>query len=469
MPTVLVIEPDDECRAGIEAVFGFMDYRVLVCLNPVPGLLRRVEEGEGTPDVVLFGPGALEAGDAEGLDHAAGVFPDTGVIVAGTGESVPVHPRAVTVPFPLKLDQVKEALVRCHGSPRVTPQHKGADEHKGLVGESRGMVRVRRMIEQVAGSEATVLVLGESGTGKEVAARTIHTLSPRRHRPFVPVNCGAIPAELLESELFGHEKGAFTGAISARRGRFEIAEGGTLFLDEIGDMPLAMQVKLLRVLQERCYERVGSNKSLRADVRIIAATHNDLEEAIAAGRFREDLYYRLNVFPVNLPPLRERTEDLPHLVTTLIKRIEAEGRGSVRLNERTVRALTGYGWPGNVRELANLIERLAILFPYGVVDVSELPERFRAHLGEIAPALSEGEDMAAAMAMTEGPAHRLPADGLDLKEYINQLEYTLIKQALDEVDGVVARAAKRLGLGRTTLVEKMRKHGIKRPEDVTDF
>ncbi len=469
MPTVLVIEPDDECRAGIEAVFGFMDYRVLVCMSPAAGLLRRVVAGEGMPDVVLFGPGALAAGGREGLVEAAEVFPDKGLMVAGTAGAVPVHPRAVTVPFPLKLDQVKEALVRCHDLPRQTPEDKAADAHKGLVGESRGMVRVRRMIEQVAGSEATVLVLGESGTGKEVAARSIHALSPRRHRPFVPVNCGAIPAELLESELFGHEKGAFTGAISARRGRFEIAEGGTLFLDEIGDMPLAMQVKLLRVLQERCFERVGSNKSLRADVRIIAATHNDLEEAIAAGRFREDLYYRLNVFPVNMPPLRARTEDLPHLVTTLIKRIEAEGRGSVRLNERAVGALTGYGWPGNVRELANLIERLAILFPYGVVDVSELPERFRAHLGELPPALSEGGDMAATAAVAEGPGNRLPADGLDLKEYLNQLEYSLIKQALDEVDGVVARAAKRLGLGRTTLVEKMRKHGIRRPEDVTDF
>ncbi|MDZ7754492.1 MAG: sigma-54 dependent transcriptional regulator [Gammaproteobacteria bacterium] len=467
MPTVLVIEPDDECRARIEAVFGFMDYRVLVCARPGADEVRVVVEGDAAPGVVLVGPGALVAGGEGGLAELAALFPDARVIVTGVEEAPAGSPDVAVVPFPLKLEHLKEAL----GGQREAPRAAGgqARDGGGLVGEGRSMMGVRRMIEQVAGSEATVLVLGESGTGKEVAARTIHALSPRRHRPFVPVNCGAIPAELLESELFGHEKGAFTGAISARRGRFEIAEGGTLFLDEIGDMPLAMQVKLLRVLQERSYERVGSNKSLRADVRIIAATHNDLEQGIAAGRFREDLYYRLNVFPMNMPPLRERTEDLPHLITTLAERIEAEGRGSVRLHERAVRALMGYGWPGNVRELANLIERLAILHPYGVVDVPELPERFRAHLGEDIPDLPESEAGTAAMGVAAGVGHHLPADGLDLKEYINQLEYTLIKQALDEVDGVVARAAKRLGLGRTTLVEKMRKHGIRRPEDVTDF
>ncbi len=248
---------------------------------------------------------------------------------------------------------------------------------RSLSGNSRSTRRIARMIAQVADTDATVLLLGESGTGKEVVARKLHYHSLRRGKPFVPVNCGAIPADLLESELFGHEKGAFTGAISARQGRFEMAEGGTLFLDEIGDMSMPMQVKLLRVLQERSFERVGSNKTIKCNVRIIAATHRNLEKAITEDLFREDLFYRLNVFPIELAPLRERIEDIPLLTTDLISRIENEKRGSVRLTPAAVTALSHYGWPGNVRELANLIERLTILYPYGVVDVKDLPEKFR--------------------------------------------------------------------------------------------
>jgi sigma-54 specific flagellar transcriptional regulator A len=325
--------------------------------------------------------------------------------------------------------------------------------------------RVRRLIEQVADTDATVLILGESGTGKEVVARNIHYQSSRRYKPFVPLNCGAIPSELLESELFGHEKGAFTGAISARRGRFEMAEGGTLFLDEIGDMPLTMQVKILRVLQERVFERVGSNKSVAANVRIIAATHANLEEAIGAGRFREDLYYRLNVFPIEMPPLRERAEDLPLLINDLVSRLEHEKRGSIRLTPQVVKALTQYPWPGNVRELANLIERLVILYPNGVVDVQDLPDKYRTQ-----ESLQElGGEVDLDFFGPVMPHQRIPREGLDLKDYLGQLEYMLIRQALDEADGIVAQAAKRLKMGRTTLVEKMRKYDIRRPDGTTDF
>jgi sigma-54 specific flagellar transcriptional regulator A len=330
-------------------------------------------------------------------------------------------------------------------------------------------VQVRKLIEKVADTEANVLILGDSGTGKEVVARNLHYYSSRRDRPFVPVNCGAIPPDLLESELFGHEKGAFTGAISARQGRFELAEGGTLFLDEIGDMPLPMQVKLLRVLQERVYERVGSNRSLKADVRIVAATHRDLEVEITAGRFREDLYYRLNVFPIEMPALRERSEDIGLLIKELITRMEHEQRGSVRLTPAAVTALTHYPWPGNVRELSNLMERLIIMYPYGVVDVRDLPEKFRSHAGEVDESgLGElSGEFAMPVDMDPETAIRLPREGLDLKEHLNQLEYSLIKQALDEADGVVAHAAKRLAMRRTTLVEKMRKFGLQRQEHVS--
>ncbi len=316
------------------------------------------------------------------------------------------------------------------------------------------------MIEQVASSDANVLILGESGTGKEVVARNLHYHSSRREAPFVPVNCGAIPGDLLESELFGHKKGAFTGAISDREGRFEMAEGGTLFLDEIGDMTLQMQVKILRVLQERTFERVGSNESLTTDVRIIAATHRNLEEAIKEGEFREDLFYRLNVFPIVTPPLRDRVEDIPLLVNELVRRIEHEKRGSVRLSPAAIYALCQYNWPGNVRELANLIERMAILHPYGVVEAKDLPEKFQVEEGAAPDQLVDA--LVGSPVTSEDLDPRLPRDGLNLKEHLGYLEISYIKQALTDSGGVVAHAARRLGMRRTTLVEKLRKYGLQR-------
>ncbi|WP_160286239.1 sigma-54 dependent transcriptional regulator [Pseudomonas knackmussii] len=342
---------------------------------------------------------------------------------------------------------------------------------RSLVGTSRAIQQVRQMMQQVADTDASVLILGESGTGKEVVARNLHYHSKRRDAPFVPVNCGAIPAELLESELFGHEKGAFTGAITTRAGRFELANGGTLFLDEIGDMPLPMQVKLLRVLQERTFERVGSNKTQNVDVRIIAATHKNLEKMIEGGSFREDLYYRLNVFPIEMAPLRERVEDIPLLMNELISRMEHEKRGSIRFNSAAIMSLCRHDWPGNVRELANLVERLAIMHPYGVIGVGELPKKFR-HVDDededLATSLREElEERAAITAGLPGldsPA-MLPAEGIDLKDYLANLEQGLIQQALDDANGVVARAAERLRIRRTTLVEKMRKYGMSRREE----
>jgi sigma-54 specific flagellar transcriptional regulator A len=347
-------------------------------------------------------------------------------------------------------------------------QQRPVDLFRSLVGTSRAVQTVRKMIQQVANSDANVLILGESGTGKEVVARNLHYYSSRRDNAFVPVNCGAIPGDLLESELFGHEKGAFTGAISARQGRFELAEGGTLFLDEIGDMSLNMQVKLLRVLQERTFERVGSNKSIEADVRIIAATHRNLEEAITEGKFREDLFYRLNVFPIEMPPLRDRVEDIPLLVNELIRRIEHEKRGSVRLSQAAILALCQYNWPGNVRELANLIERLAILYPFGVVNATDLPDKFQTDTVR-AQATAMDEELLAPQPMQYAldSEPRLPRGGLDLKEHLSNLEVGYIKQALDDANGVVAQAAKRLGMRRTTLVEKLRKYGLQRSDSAS--
>lgn len=333
---------------------------------------------------------------------------------------------------------------------------------RSLVGISREIQDVREMMAQVADKDVTVLITGESGTGKEVVARNLHYNSPRRDKPFVPVNCGAIPAELLESELFGHEKGAFTGAINARAGRFELAEGGTLFLDEIGDMPLNMQVKILRVLQERCFERVGSNKTQTVDVRIIAATHRDLETMIVEQQFREDLYYRLNVFPIELPSLKARAEDIPLLINELVTRMEKEQRGSIRFNSLAIMSLCQHEWSGNVRELANLVERMAIIHPYGVIGVQDLPIKYRhvdAADESFAPA-GQASGGTGFVSLHDTPL--LPEQGIDLREYINNLEMSLIQQALNDCGGVVARAADRLQVRRTTLVEKMRKYDMQR-------
>ena len=371
------------------------------------------------------------------------------------------------------LDSLHRAQVyrEMYDQARERGRQRETNLFRSLVGTSRAIGQVRQMMQQVADTEASVLILGESGTGKEVVARNLHYHSKRREGPFVPVNCGAIPAELLESELFGHEKGAFTGAITSRAGRFELANGGTLFLDEIGDMPLPMQVKLLRVLQERTFERVGSNKTQNADVRIIAATHKNLEQMIETGSFREDLFYRLNVFPIEMAPLRERVEDIPLLMNELISRMEIEKRGSIRFNSAAIMSLCQHDWPGNVRELANLVERMAIMHPYGVIGVMELPKKFRYVDDEdeqMATSLREELEERAALNVGLPGVHSpasLPAEGLDLKDYLGNLEQGLIQQALDEAGGVVARAAERLRIRRTTLVEKMRKYGMNRRDD----
>ena len=339
---------------------------------------------------------------------------------------------------------------------------KGLAAVQGLIGTSPAVHRVREMVARLADTEVNVLITGESGTGKEVVARNLHRISGREGKPFVPVNCGAIPGELLESELFGHERGAFTGAVATTVGRFERAHGGTLFLDEIGDMPLNMQVKLLRVLEEGIFEKVGGTRSIKADVRILTATHKNLEDMIACGQFREDLYYRINVFPIEMPPLRERVEDIPLLLNELIRNLEAAGKGSVRFNSGAIAALSGYPWPGNVRELANLVERMAILYPHGIVGIEQLPERTRGPEWQFDRAPEESDTVRDSTAAPEMYTAMPPIHEMDLKQYLSNLEKDFIERALQDSRGVVKQAAERLQLRRTTLVEKMRRHGLGR-------
>ena len=478
---ILLIDDNQDRREEMSATLEFMDLRYFYACD-CDTWQAQFEQIDQPVQTLILG----DCGSEGTLDKIVGAArqanPDVAFILfqeehdKGGYSELLLNEAIALLEQPLKYKQMVSGLEKAkvfRGSPNVPQERRGSIElFRSLVGNSRSIRQVRKLIEQVAVSDANVLILGESGTGKEVVARNLHYYSARRERPFVPINCGAIPADLLESELFGHEKGAFTGAISARQGRFELAEGGTLFLDEIGDMSLHMQVKLLRVLQERTFERVGSNKSITTDVRIVAATHRNLERAIKEGKFREDLFYRLNVFPIEMPPLRERLEDIPLLVHELIARLENEGRGSVRITQTAMMALCQYGWPGNVRELANLVERLVIMYPTGVVDLTDLPEKFQASelsQGEaiVKEHLADQPEADTAPVPRGSTLPRLPREGIDLKEYLGDLERHFIQQALDEAGGIVAHAAKRLKLRRTTLVEKMRKYGLQRGEEVT--
>lgn len=361
------------------------------------------------------------------------------VMNAGIDEELNHH-HTWELDFPLRCSQLAHLLRRAE-------RYRGWERRVRLTGNSQAIRGVRKLIEQVSDFDTSVLITGETGTGKELVARTIHDLSERSDKPLVPINCGAIPSELLESELFGHEKGAFTGAINARKGRFELAEGGTLFLDEIGDMSLPMQAKLLRVLQERSYERLGSNETRQCNVRIIAATHRDLPDAISKGEFREDLYYRLNVFPIEMPPLCKRASDLPALLDELLIQHQGEGKVRLRLSEDAVRALSNYSWPGNIRELSNLVERLAILHPSGEVSLTDLPKKY------LETPFPSGDP-------SQSPDTKAEFDNLNLKDHLQQIERDLIHKAMQESAGVVAKAARLLNLRRTTLVEKLSKHEL---------
>ena len=387
-----------------------------------------------------------------------------------------------------------------------------------IIGRSETILSLKRLIESVAQSDATVLVIGESGTGKELVARALHDYSQRAAKRFVPVNCGAIPKDLIESELFGHRKGAFTGAISDRMGRFELAQDGTLFLDEIGDLPLDMQVKLLRVLQERSVDPIGSNKPIDINVRVVAATHKDLELEVQTGRFREDLYYRLNVLPVTTPPLRERPEDIAALCEHFGRVHANPNKLPIELSERLMHELHSYPWPGNIRELSNLMARFSALFPgksicYTDIPAMMLPKGLRDRLlegatgaaaatqpqatatatlasdqsmladelladpgnDELKPASIEADDTSSLLPELPGPANYnpiedlialaqgtpLPAiDSIPLKQRIAELEKTLIEQALQQADGNVSQTARILAIQRTTLIEKINKYNL---------
>lgn len=475
-PPLYLVEVSEQQAATIETVLHF-----------VGETFQRVSADELASEVEKLNPLAVIFGEEESqLQTLLSSLPEVAFIsLTGKVDSLDSNHIGV-LNLPIVYSELTQLLHYCQTF--NSPHHKPSKANKylvaSLVGKGMRIQEIRYLVEQVADSNANVLILGESGTGKEVVARAIHEVSKRNKGPFVPVNCGAIPADLLESELFGHEKGAFTGAFSSRKGRFELAAGGTLFLDEIGDMPMPMQVKLLRVLQERTFERVGGVKSIQADVRIVAATHRRLEDMIVEGKFREDLFYRLNVFPIEKPALRDRREDIPLLLQELLARLETEHKATLRFTQRALDSLMKHEWPGNIRELSNLLERLLILHSNKIIDVMELPEKYRyidadgeaiehirynpeeeallerdalAGMFGDAPVVSDETEK---QEESVGFLGHLPAEGMNLKDKLVEFEIEMIRQAIESQGGVVSHAAELLSMRRTTLVEKMKKYGL---------
>ncbi|KAF5885571.1 nitrogen regulation protein NR(I), partial [Rhizobium sp. PEPV16] len=374
------------------------------------------------------------------------------------------------LPKPFDLTELIGIIGRALAEPKRKPAKLEDDMQDGmpLVGRSAAMQEIYRVLARLMQTDLTLMITGESGTGKELVARALHDYGKRRNGPFVAINMAAIPRDLIESELFGHEKGAFTGAQTRSTGRFEQAEGGTLFLDEIGDMPMDAQTRLLRVLQQGEYTTVGGRTPIRTDVRIVAATNKDLKQAINQGLFREDLYYRLNVVPLRLPPLRDRAEDIPDLVRHFIQQAEKEGLGSKRFDQEALELMKAYAWPGNVRELENLIRRLMALYPQEVItreiidaelrsDVPDSPiDKGPMRSGSMTIAQAVEENMRSYFA---GFGDNLPPPGL-YDRVLTEMEYPLILAALTATRGNQIKAADLLGLNRNTLRKKIRELGV---------
>ena len=456
-PHVLVVDDNEFYRSALERMLSRAGYAVasardggealalisaqpldlVLCDVKMPGisgheLVRQVHDvNPDLPCIVITGYGGAES-SLEALQAGAYWYLDKGN-----------EQSAHDVLRKLAAQAIEHGRLKAENR-QLQRQLQGRYRFDQVVGASEPLRRVLELVERVADTDSTVLITGESGTGKELVARAIHFNSARAERMFVTVNCGAIPEELLESELFGHVRGAFTNAVAARDGRFTLAHGGTIFLDEIGDMSPSLQVKLLRVLQDRSFEPVGSSQTQRVDVRVIAATNQNLAVAIRERRFREDLFYRLNVIPIETPPLRARKDDIPLLVSHFLKKVQEERRvPACSLDRDALELLCAHDWPGNVRELENTIERLVVLKGGGEIGLADLPTPLRGVGPEAAVS-----------------APKLPASGLPLAATVDRFEAELIRQALEQTGWNKNQAAKRLAMNRTTLLEKIKKHGL---------
>jgi DNA-binding NtrC family response regulator len=456
---ILVVDDDTKCREFIKAFLTYKGYRVSLAVDAMEALkiMESATFDLVVTDLMMPGMNGLAF-----LKRLKAEQPDLVVIVSSAFSSAESTENLLQagayscLDKPFDLQELESLLQRALEQAPVPSKSAGKPTVKNrklmdnIIGESPKMRSLLELVEKVADSDSTALILGESGTGKELIAQAIHKLSNRKNNNFVPVNCGAIPEDLLESELFGHVKGSFTGAIANRVGRFAMADKGTLFLDEIGDMPTSLQVKLLRVLQSREIEPVGGSCSRKVDTRIIAATHQNLEELVASKLFREDLFYRLSVIPIVVPPLRERKEDIPLLVESFLKRMNQEKHRQISgIAPDALQALCEYQWPGNIRELENLMERLVIIKGSGTITLADLPEKFVANRQ---PA-----------ARPPVKAITLPTAGINFNDVIEEFENSLIMDALEKTQGNKKEAAELLNLKRTTLIEKLKKKNLASP------
>ena len=456
---ILIVDDEASLRTALFRALDKKGYQVITAANGREA--ETIAQSDKALDLALVD---LRLPDGDGIElmgKLRAIHPNIQVVILTGFATVEIAVDATRkgafhfVTKPCNLDEILTVVDRALSHSKLTRENQQLRHalHKkyqfdNIVGQSDSIMQVLNLIERVAQSESTVLIMGESGTGKELVAKALHYNSDRSREAFIPINCGAIPAELLESELFGHVKGAFTGAISNRTGRFEMAEEGSLFLDEIGDMSPTLQVKLLRVLQERTFEPVGSAKTLNANVRVIAATNVDLERAVEQGRFREDLFYRLNVIPIKIPALRERRSDIPLLLHHFVETFNrTRGRRLSGFAPDALDVLTHYAWPGNIRELENLVERLSILKGEGMVTVNDLPDRYRK--------ISMGSDPTKI---------EIPDQGVDFNTAVDTYENALIMRALEKTGWNRNQAALLLRLNRTTLVEKIKKKGLRPPE-----
>ena len=462
--SILVVDDEEAIRSSLCRILQRENYHVDVAPNPREALerLQVSQYGLVLTDVKMAGGNGLDL-----VQTIKQVSPKSLSIVMtgyGTIEMAVQAMRVGAFDFitkPYEIERVMVAVKNGFECRRLKVENENLRKAvrrqyraDNLMGSSPAISEVQRLIGKVANTDSTVLILGESGSGKELVACALHYQNLTRTGPFVPVNCGAIPENLLESELFGHERGAFTGAIATRPGRFELAHKGTLFLDEVGELTPALQVKLLRVLQERSFERVGGTKTISVDVRVIAATNRDLEQAVEDRRFREDLYYRLNVIPIVVPPLRARVEDISLLAQFFLDRVNRDKHTDIAgIAPAVMETLMRYKWPGNVRELENLIERLAVLKKAGTIEIEDLPARILSPKDAVLP---EQEIL-------------FPPEGVDLPGILDEFERQLISKALDLSNGVKSRAAQLLGLNRTTLVEKMKKKAMMTAKPVEAF
>jgi two-component system nitrogen regulation response regulator NtrX len=444
----MIVDDEPSIRTSLEGVLEDEGFKV-VCASDGHEALKTMEEE--LPDLVLLDIWMPGIDGIETLKRMRELQPALQVIMIsghGTIETAVNATKLGAFDFiekPLSLEKTLVTIQNALNFHRLRDENiilrqKTRGRHK-ITGESAVIRQLRETIERVAPTQATVLITGENGTGKELVARAIHHLSPRNTRPLVEVNCAAIPEDLIESELFGHEKGAFTGANERRRGRFDLANNGTLFLDEIGDMSLKTQAKILRILEEQRFERVGGSKIIQVDVRIIAASNKDLKREIDEGWFREDLYYRLNVIPVFVPPLRERTEDIPLLVEDFVVEFAQEGKSTRKsFAEEVIQVLQSYPWPGNVRELKNFVERLAILVPEEVIELRHIPDSFHQCFDEVSPSSAFEQD--------------------NFKTAKVQFEKDYLRKKLEEHDWNISKTAGAIGIERSHLHRKLKAYGV---------